>query len=155
LVQAFLKKWWVESDCKAPNLPLSLRLKGSLKQHIQQHRNKPANHKICSAKPMLLMYHFNEYSFIAVTEQMNINISALVLESDGTEVDDDELLKRFGEDHIYMALSEGQNWSAAHSVAHDKSRQEAEVIEETKTSTFNENVETGKKIEAGLYINSL
>jgi hypothetical protein len=29
LVQAFLKKWWVESDCKAPNLPLSLRLKGS------------------------------------------------------------------------------------------------------------------------------
>jgi hypothetical protein len=88
---------------------------------------------------------FNEYSFNAVTEQMNINISALVLESDGTEVDDDELLKRFGEDHIYMALSEGQNWSAAHSVAHDKSRQEAEVIEETKTSTFNENVETGKK----------
>jgi hypothetical protein len=29
LVQAFLKKWWVESDVKAPNLPLSLRLKGS------------------------------------------------------------------------------------------------------------------------------
>jgi hypothetical protein len=29
LVQAFLKKCWVESDFKAPNLPLSLRLKGS------------------------------------------------------------------------------------------------------------------------------
>jgi hypothetical protein len=29
LVQAFLKKWWVEFDFKAPNLPLSLRLKGS------------------------------------------------------------------------------------------------------------------------------
>jgi hypothetical protein len=29
LVQAFLKKWWVESYFKAPNLPLSLRLKGS------------------------------------------------------------------------------------------------------------------------------
>jgi hypothetical protein len=29
LVQAFLKKWWVESDFKAPNLPLSLRLKAS------------------------------------------------------------------------------------------------------------------------------
>jgi hypothetical protein len=29
LVQAFLKKWWVESDLKAPNLPLSLRLNGS------------------------------------------------------------------------------------------------------------------------------
>jgi hypothetical protein len=25
LVQAFLKKWWVESDFKAPNLPLPLR----------------------------------------------------------------------------------------------------------------------------------
>jgi hypothetical protein len=29
LVQAFLKKWRVESDFKAPNLPLPLRLKGS------------------------------------------------------------------------------------------------------------------------------
>ena len=29
LVQAFLKKWWVESDFKARNLPLSLRFKGS------------------------------------------------------------------------------------------------------------------------------
>ena len=29
LVQEFLKKWWVESDFKAPNLPLSLRLKVS------------------------------------------------------------------------------------------------------------------------------
>jgi hypothetical protein len=29
LVQAFLKKWWVESDFKAPILPLSLRLKVS------------------------------------------------------------------------------------------------------------------------------
>jgi hypothetical protein len=29
LVQAFLKKWWVKSDFKAPNLPLLLRLKGS------------------------------------------------------------------------------------------------------------------------------
>jgi hypothetical protein len=29
MVQAFLKKWWVESDFKEPNLPLSLRFKGS------------------------------------------------------------------------------------------------------------------------------
>jgi hypothetical protein len=28
LVQAFLKKWWVDSDFKAPNPPLSLRRKG-------------------------------------------------------------------------------------------------------------------------------
>jgi hypothetical protein len=26
LVQAFEKKWWVESDFKVPNLPLSIRL---------------------------------------------------------------------------------------------------------------------------------
>jgi hypothetical protein len=26
LVQAFLKKWWVESDFKAPNLPLSIHI---------------------------------------------------------------------------------------------------------------------------------
>ena len=29
LVQAFLKKWWVESYFKVPNIPLSLRLKVS------------------------------------------------------------------------------------------------------------------------------
>jgi hypothetical protein len=29
LVQAFPKKWWAESNFKAPNLPLPLRLKGS------------------------------------------------------------------------------------------------------------------------------
>jgi hypothetical protein len=29
LVQEFPKKWWVESDFTAPNLPLPLRLKGS------------------------------------------------------------------------------------------------------------------------------
>jgi hypothetical protein len=34
LVQAFLKKWWVESDLKAPNLPLSLRLKGSVRRWV-------------------------------------------------------------------------------------------------------------------------
>jgi hypothetical protein len=28
LVQAFPKKWWVQSDFTAPNLPLPLRLKG-------------------------------------------------------------------------------------------------------------------------------
>jgi hypothetical protein len=28
LVQAFTKKWWVESDFPAQNLPLPLRLKG-------------------------------------------------------------------------------------------------------------------------------
>jgi hypothetical protein len=29
LIQAFVKKWWVESDFKAPKLPHSLRFKGS------------------------------------------------------------------------------------------------------------------------------
>ena len=42
LVQAFLKKWWVESDFKAPNLPLSLRFKGSgcHCNSIYKYRNK-------------------------------------------------------------------------------------------------------------------
>ena len=42
LVQAFLKKWWVESDFKAPNLPLSLRFKGSGCHYITvfKYRNK-------------------------------------------------------------------------------------------------------------------
>jgi hypothetical protein len=41
LVQAFLKKWWVESDFKAPNLPLSLRLKESQKYQdvIKKHKS--------------------------------------------------------------------------------------------------------------------
>ena len=39
LVQAFLKKWWVESDFKAPNLPLSLRLKVSGCHYNSIHNN--------------------------------------------------------------------------------------------------------------------
>jgi hypothetical protein len=35
LVQAFLNKWWLESDFKAPNLPLSLRFKGSCQEYEQ------------------------------------------------------------------------------------------------------------------------
>jgi hypothetical protein len=38
LVQAFLKKWWVESDFKAPNLPLSLRLNEQQKPQINEHK---------------------------------------------------------------------------------------------------------------------
>jgi hypothetical protein len=34
LVQAFLKKWWVESDFNAPNLPLSLRFKGNTHTNV-------------------------------------------------------------------------------------------------------------------------
>jgi hypothetical protein len=41
LVQAFLKKWWVESDFKAPNLPLSLRSKVSaVTITVFKYRNK-------------------------------------------------------------------------------------------------------------------
>jgi hypothetical protein len=35
LVQAFLKKWWVESDFKAPNLPLSLFSVGKFSADIK------------------------------------------------------------------------------------------------------------------------
>jgi hypothetical protein len=38
-LQAFLKKWWVESDIKTPNLPLSLRLKGSGYHYISIYNN--------------------------------------------------------------------------------------------------------------------
>ena len=42
LVQALLKKWWIESEFKAENLPLSLRLKGSGCHYnsIKSKRNK-------------------------------------------------------------------------------------------------------------------
>jgi len=39
LVQAFLKKWWVESDFKVPNLPLSLRLKVSGYQYRKEEKS--------------------------------------------------------------------------------------------------------------------
>ena len=39
LVQAFLKKWWVESDFKAPIPPLSLRLKVSSCHYNSIHNN--------------------------------------------------------------------------------------------------------------------
>jgi hypothetical protein len=41
LVQVFLKKWWVESDFKAPNLPLSLRSKApkQLITRLNDHRS--------------------------------------------------------------------------------------------------------------------
>jgi hypothetical protein len=38
LVEAFRKKWWVESDFKAPNLPLSLRLRA--KKNPKTNKNK-------------------------------------------------------------------------------------------------------------------
>jgi hypothetical protein len=43
LVQAFLKKWWVESDFKAPNLPLSLRLKSSGCHYYSFYNNTGTN----------------------------------------------------------------------------------------------------------------
>jgi hypothetical protein len=38
-VENILKKWWVESDFKAPNFPLSLRLKGSGCYYTSIHNN--------------------------------------------------------------------------------------------------------------------
>jgi hypothetical protein len=42
LVQAFLRKWWVESDFKAHNPPLSLRLKGSGCHYNSMYNNTPS-----------------------------------------------------------------------------------------------------------------
>jgi hypothetical protein len=41
LVQAFLKKWWVESDFKAPNLPLLLWLNPGV--YMSPHRSLLVN----------------------------------------------------------------------------------------------------------------
>jgi hypothetical protein len=54
LVQAFPKKWWVESDFTAPNLPLPLRLKGvfgnfviTLIMHMSAHSHSLPQHIYC------------------------------------------------------------------------------------------------------------
>jgi hypothetical protein len=70
LVQAFLKKWWVESDFKAPNLPLSLRLKGS------------GCHTINPLQPysstLVHIHNKNKYSFnsrnVALSRKSNLGI---------------------------------------------------------------------------------
>jgi hypothetical protein len=45
LVEAFRKKWWVESDFKAPNLPLSLRLRAKKKQKQTKTKNRTKQYK--------------------------------------------------------------------------------------------------------------
>jgi hypothetical protein len=71
LVQAFLKKWWVESDFKAPNLPLSLRFKGSgchYKWEIFQEYHPPTSHFLIHAHTYIhsfilkYMYHNSRYN---------------------------------------------------------------------------------------------
>jgi hypothetical protein len=57
LVQAFLKKWWVESDFKAPNLPLSLRFKVSGCHY---------NSIMCDVK-VFLTFTFTEYGTVLIT----------------------------------------------------------------------------------------
>jgi hypothetical protein len=54
LVQAFPKKWWVESDITAPNLPLPLRVKGS-GCHYRQGYEKIR--LIRSLKKFIFRYH--------------------------------------------------------------------------------------------------
>jgi len=46
LVQAFLKKRWVESDFKAPNPPLALRLKGSGCHYNSTYNNTGTKYEI-------------------------------------------------------------------------------------------------------------
>ena len=46
MVHAFLKKWWVESDFKAPNLPFSLRLKVSGCHYNSIYNNTWTKHSI-------------------------------------------------------------------------------------------------------------
>jgi hypothetical protein len=56
LVQAFLKKWWIESDFKAPNLPLSLRLKGSGCHYYSIYNNTEQNRSNSCQSQVQYMY---------------------------------------------------------------------------------------------------
>jgi hypothetical protein len=55
LVQAFPKKWWVESDFKAPNLPLSLRFRGMAKVHGGNLHHIYADTEILSTRSLIIL----------------------------------------------------------------------------------------------------
>jgi hypothetical protein len=62
LVQAFLKKLWVELDFKASNLPLSLRLKGSGCMYKDKEVNKNVKNiflSMCDVKVFLTFTSLN------------------------------------------------------------------------------------------------
>jgi hypothetical protein len=79
LVQAFLKKWWVESDFKAPNFPLSLRLKGS-----GCHYNSIYNHTVIT----LILFYFKSEFFahhklvISLKTRINSQNPAIIFNED-------------------------------------------------------------------------
>jgi hypothetical protein len=65
LVQAFPKKWWVESDFTAPSLPLPLRLKGSGCHYNSIFYNTGTNIGIIVVNAVL----YENPSFITVSEE--------------------------------------------------------------------------------------
>jgi hypothetical protein len=69
LVQAFLKKWWVESDFKAPNLPFSLRLKVS-----GYHYNSTYNNTWTKQVKQLSKQHQATWWHVIITVNFNINL---------------------------------------------------------------------------------
>jgi hypothetical protein len=78
LVQAFLKKWWVESDFKAPNLPLSLRFKQtSLYQNVSQRAIQ-----LKLDKTNIVQFNcFNKYFLIFMSENNQIIGKKLMINS--------------------------------------------------------------------------
>jgi hypothetical protein len=61
LVQAFLKKWWVESDFKAPNLPLSESEQQDETRNVTEYDNEKAavtHTRNLHATPVLFYCYF-------------------------------------------------------------------------------------------------
>jgi hypothetical protein len=66
LVQAFLKKWWVESNFKAPNLLLSLRFKGSaVTITVFKYRNKILKKFIFQYQDLVEIYSVSAETIIS------------------------------------------------------------------------------------------
>jgi hypothetical protein len=84
LVQAFLKKWWVESDFKAPNLPLSLRLKVSGHHYDSIYNNtwtkQLSNQRQMSKTLLPPQYNWNIVeSGVTINQPTNLLYSSLIV----------------------------------------------------------------------------
>lgn len=81
---------------------------------------------------------------------MNITLSTLVLEDDGTEIDD-EVLQEFGNSHIFMALADEQQWT--HKIINRKSPVCVEIeADVTPDKNSVDDTESDKSTQPGLHI---
>ena len=106
MVQAFLKKWWVKSDFKAPTLPLSLRLKVSgciynntwTKQVKQLSKQHQAQWSKCQTLLRHTLIKTNFWHFcwhlIFIHLRFNINLSNISAISWCSDVEIDMSIKK-------------------------------------------------------------